>query len=126
MWAYIDDVVLQVPAEHTATAIDLLDAAFDEIGLERCPDKCKWFVPGETAAATYPEHIGAQAIGGLPILGSVADGALRAIVSAAGQLPPEALQPAAERLEQAHHLAQRIQDLLMANATHRCSTPPTS
>ena len=87
IWAYVDDVVLQVPAQHTIRAIELLDQEFAAIGLERRPDKCKWFVPGDAAAAVYPLHIGTQAVGGLPILGSVADGALRAVVSTAGILP---------------------------------------
>ena len=89
-WAYVDDVVLQVSPKHTERAIELLDKAFSTVGLERRPDKCRWFVPATAAAAAYPEWIGSPAKGGLPILGSVADGAYRTIASPTDLTSPDA------------------------------------
>ena len=122
LWAYVDDVVLQVQAEHTVEAINILDKTLEEIGLERRPDKCRWYVPGATTTTHYPDHVGAPAQGGLPILGSVADGAFRAIV-----MPPDATttatatatQPALDRLDHARALAKRIGDLMQAD----CDVP---
>ena len=113
VWAYVDDVVLQVLPEHTTTAIHILDAAFTEVGLERRPDKCRWFVPGANSTATYPPEVGAPAHGGLPILGSAADGAYRAVIGSSDA--DATTEPARERLAQARQLAQRIRDLLHAN-----------
>ena len=127
VWAYIDDVVLQLQAEHTQEAVKILDSAFRDVGLERRPDKCRWFVPGPHSTATYPPDVGTPAQGGLPILGSAADGAFRAIVSPHGHSNATATtaatttaattteattQPARDRLTQATQLAARITDLL--------------
>ena len=119
IWAYVDDVVLQVAAEHTHAAVQILDTAFAAAGLERRPDKCKWFVPGAAPQVDYPPHVGEKSAGGLPILGSVADGALRTVVTTAGTTTAEALQPATDRLTQAKDLAKRIHDLLHAD----CDAP---
>ena len=119
IWAYVDDVVLQLPAEHTVAAVRFLDEVFAEIGLERRPDKCKWFVPGPNTTTQYPPDVGSRAYGGLPILGSTADGAFRTIVTTPGHTSASTTQPAKERLDQAIHLATRIHDLLHAD----CDTP---
>ena len=119
IWAYVDDVVLQLPPEHTTEAVRLLDEVFRDIGLERHPDKCHWFIRGPNATATYPPTVGSRADGGLPILGSTADGAFHAIVSTPDHVCAATIQPAQDRLTQATHLAARITDLLHAD----CATP---
>ena len=111
-WAYVDDVVLQLPAEHTIDAVRILDEVFRDIGLERRPDKCRWFVPGPNTTADYAAEVGAPARDGLPILGSTADGAFRTIVSNQPHAGATTTQPAQDRLTQAAHLASRITDLL--------------
>ena len=115
IWAYVDDVVLQLPAEHTTTAVGILDEVFHDIGLERRPDKCRWFIPGPNAAVDYPKTIGTRADGGLPILGSAADGAFHTIVSTPNHANTDTTQSARDRLTQATHLATRIADLMHAD-----------
>ena len=110
--AYVDDVVLQLPAEHTLDAVRILDAALHDVGLERRPDKCRWFVPGPSSTAHYPPDVGAPADGGLPILGSAADSAFSTVVSTHDRTNAATTQPAHDRLAQATQLAARITDLL--------------
>ena len=112
LWAYVDDVVMQVHAEHTTQAIEMLDSALADCGLERRPDKCKWYVPAATRTTHYPKYVGEPALGGLPILGSVADGAFRAVATPADALGAATTQSAADRLERARKLAGRITDLV--------------
>ena len=119
IWAYVDDVVLQLPAEHTLDAVRILDDVFRDVGLERRPDKCHWFVPGPKSTARYPADIGAPAEGGLPILGSAADGAFSTVVSTYGHANDATTQSARARLAQARQLAKRITDLLHAD----CDAP---
>ena len=115
VWAYVDDVVIQLPAEHTVTANRILDTVFRDVGLERRPDKCRWFVPGPNSTASYPTEVGAPADGGLPILGSAANGAFSTVVSTHDYTNDATTQPARDRLTQAVQLAVRITDLIHAD-----------
>ena len=115
IWAYVDDVVLQLPAERTQEAVQILDDALRDIGLERRPDKCRWHVPGPNSTASYPAEVGAPAAGGLPVLGSAADGAFSTVIGPCDDCSDATTQPARDRVAQATQLAGRIADLMHAD-----------
>ena len=113
-WAYVHDVVIQVDPHHAAQMVAHFDAECATASLERRPDKGHWYVPaGMCDPECIPSAVGEHSPDGLPVLGTVADGAFATVVGAPSEAAQHAAQqPALDRLKAAETLASRIHDLI--------------
>ena len=82
-WAYVDDIVLAAAPEHVPLIMQEFEREAAAAGLERRPDKCTWYCPSRLPL-DLPPSVGKPSPLGLPVLGSVADGAYATILHASG------------------------------------------
>ena len=133
IWAYVDDMTLQVPVQKASTFLHLLREVLSEYGLHLHADKCTAHCPDgaanpeiETASVGAVDGLAEYTPEGLHILGTVADGEFRVLTHAGPDVGPESPNrtPAIEkRLEAASGLLQKLRSLLTAQIPDRCLAP---
>ena len=115
LWAYMDDIVFCAHPAHIARIMGLLDSEARRAGLQRRPDKCHWYCPSG-AAHCLPDTVGKHAPDGLPILGSVAEGAYASILSNTTDMEHPQLAFATRRQKDALTLIQQLRKVLESRA----------
>ena len=115
LWAYMDDLYFQCSPDHWEGLMTLLTAELARIGLTCRADKCRCHVPAYSDADVLkhaPKFAAFATLqaGGLPILGTVADGQYAVVLG-----PTDLQQPAAhQRLERAVKMCGHLADLFSA------------
>ena len=126
IWAYVDDLTLQVHPDNAAAVMQILSQALAQHGLHARPDKGTAYCPAAEAPGTLRSQCEGAVHGyaqytpeGLRILGSVSDGA----VATTASLGTSRRHPAHERVEAASDLARCIRSLIDADIDGKRLSP---
>ena len=119
LWAYVDDLTLELPVDLAPCILEHLRAALEAHGLHLRPDKCTAFCPaadgdwGRIRTLTHDlSKYASYTPDGLRLLGTVAEGAYSLVAGA--PIDAVAANPAAKRAEVACTLLKRIRELCIA------------